>query len=471
MLNSDMVWGTLPLAFLILASTGGFVALALTSLKERERTAFRRSLALGLLCFLSGLAFLSGAPVGWHVPVALGVGVVGLLGIAALFWPWPRPDRSLVLSRPLLRKDERNTLFSRNETGRNPERSEAYYREFPEHKDPDEGFRRLPGLTARDAACADPWAFAGADALFALCGVLGQVVGGASDVGEAAHELGTVSPEALTRKLLGWVRHMGAHSAGVTRLDPLHVYHTLGRGDRYGQSPALDHPWALAFTVEMDYGLVRTGPGAPTVMESARRYLDAAVIAVATAQLLTRLGYRARAHIDANYLLIAPLVARDAGLGEIGRMGLLMTPDLGPRVRIGVVTTDAPLRATPRLPDPAVTDFCLHCEKCVRICPSRAIPAGPPEAKGGEVRWQINQEKCFTYWCQVGTDCGRCMALCPFSHPRGGLHDLVRWMIRRSPLFRRLALLGDDLIYGRKPAPLPPPFWATASKEETDPAL
>ncbi len=50
---------------------------------------------------------------------------------------------------------------------------------------------------------------------------------------------------------------------------------------------------------------------------------------------------------DAHFRVVCPLVARDAGLGEIGRMGLLMTPELGPRVCIGVVTTDAPLVASP----------------------------------------------------------------------------------------------------------------------------
>ena len=34
-------------------------------------------------------------------------------------------------------------------------------------------------------------------------------------------------------------------------------------------------------------------------------------------------------------------------LGVIGRMGLLMTPDLGPRVRISVVSTNMPLIQSP----------------------------------------------------------------------------------------------------------------------------
>ena len=78
-------------------------------------------------------------------------------------------------------------------------------------------------------------------------------------------------------------------------------------------------------------------------MESARRYLDSGAIAVQLALFLKGIGYRARAHIDGNYRVVCPLVARDAGLGEIGRMGILMTPALGPRVRIAVVTTDFPL--------------------------------------------------------------------------------------------------------------------------------
>ena len=64
--------------------------------------------------------------------------------------------------------------------------------------------------------------------------------------------------------------------------------------------------------------------------------------------------------------MIAPLVARDAGLGEIGRMGLLMTPRLGPRVRLGVVTTDLPLAPNEAGDDLSVLDFCTRCKKCAQ---------------------------------------------------------------------------------------------------------
>jgi epoxyqueuosine reductase QueG len=164
------------------------------------------------------------------------------------------------------------------------------------------------------------------------------------------------------------------------------------------------------------------------------------------------MGFPARAHTDGNYRVIAPLVARDAGLGEIGRMGLLMTPRLGPRVRIGVVTTDLPLVPDRPGDDVAVLDFCSICKKCATNCPVGAIPHEEREPVGATgLRWKIDDETCFRYWNVVGTDCAVCMRVCPYSHPDNAAHNLVRWAIRRSGGARRVLLWADDLFYGRKP--------------------
>jgi reductive dehalogenase len=219
------------------------------------------------------------------------------------------------------------------------------------------------------------------------------------------------------------------------------------------------HRHAVAFTVEMDYRMTRQGPKAGTVMETAKRYLRAAEIAVQIAEFIRRLGYSARAHISSRYDVICPLVARDAGLGEIGRMGLLMTPRLGPRVRLSVVTTELPLVVEPRRFDSSVIEFCRNCEKCAAVCPSRAIPEGPRTEEGGVLRWKINAESCYTYWCRVGTDCSRCMGVCPYAHPDTPVHALVRLLVKHAGVFRRLAPLLDDLLYGRRPRPLEPLDW------------
>jgi reductive dehalogenase len=200
--------------------------------------------------------------------------------------------------------------------------------------------------------------------------------------------------------------------------------------------------------------VISQAPNAPVVLESARRYVVLSRIGVEVAEIIRSLGYEARAHTDGNYRVIAPLVAREAGLGEIGRMGLLMTPRLGPRVRIGVVTTDLPL--TPNHPgdDPSVLDFCAICKKCATNCPVGAIPVGDREPVGDGLRWKIDDETCFRYWNIVGTDCAVCMRVCPYSHPDNAAHNLVRWVIRRSGGVRRVMLWADDLFYGRKPSSL-----------------
>jgi ferredoxin len=182
-------------------------------------------------------------------------------------------------------------------------------------------------------------------------------------------------------------------------------------------------------------------------------------IAVQIAEGLRQLGWRAEAHIDANYKVICPFVARDAGLGEIGRMGLVMTPGLGPRVRFAVVTTDLPLVINESGADPSVLDFCSICEKCADMCPADAIVTGPRLDGDGALRWKINQEACFTYWCSIGTDCGQCIRVCPYSHPDTLMHNMVREGIRRSSRFRKVALVLDDFFYGRRPASQPSQKW------------
>jgi reductive dehalogenase len=195
-------------------------------------------------------------------------------------------------------------------------------------------------------------------------------------------------------------------------------------------------------------------------MESAYQYLRGGVMAVQMADLIRRLGFRARAHIDGRYRVICPLVARDAGLGEIGRMGLLMTPRLGPRVRIAVVTTDLPLAPDAPSQDLTAVDSCLRCKKCAEVCPSQSIPFGPPQPdENGVLRWKIDSESCFTLWNRLGTDCARCMAVCPYSHADNWMHTFVRWGIRRNVLFRRGALRMDDWVYGRNPPPKDDPEW------------
>lgn len=447
--DSPLRWLSLITAALVFALAA---AVTVVSAREGEKRAALRSAWLAMLLpvpfLLAGLVPFPGQDLvaGALVTTA---GVAGLL----LFMPggWRGSDDDA----PPVRIDERDTMFARNRLQPGSERATAYYRQHPEHWAADERFRRQPGLLQPGTIHYDRVAFAAADAGFTSVAAFRSLL----DRPPPPQTPFSIPATQAARFIKGWAKKLGATTVGVTRLRDYHLYSALGRNEPYGAPVQREHEFAIAITVEMDKAMVDCAPLAPTVMESARQYLNAGAIAVQLAECIRALGHPARAHIDGKYRVVCPLVARDAGLGEIGRAGLLVTPELGPRVRLTVVTTSLPLVCDERRRDDSIVDFCTHCLKCAEVCPARAIPFGPRREIDGVKRWQIDSEACFTFWCASGTDCGRCIRVCPYAHPRGWLHGLVRAGIRTAPRFRRFALRMDDFLYGRRPPPAPVPEW------------
>jgi reductive dehalogenase len=420
-------------------------------LSEGEKRAAVRAVILQIIFTSFGVfALIAGDDVYFFTIPLL---VVLFIGSVYLFIPGALFKKQEEV-KPAGRIDERNTMFSRNELQPGTGRFEEYYREFPAHRAKDDIFRSNPGLLDTKTFFFNPLAFAMADAGFETVASFHKLV-----EGEARESVAFIDKEHLDRFVRQWLKREGVVSAGVTATKDYHFYSVGGRGDRYGKQFKRRLPLAVAFTVEMAGDMVACAPRAPVVMESSQQYLNAGKTATQLAVFLRNLGYEARAHIDGNYEVVCPLVARDAGLGEIGRMGLLMTPELGPRVRIAVVTTNAPLKLDNRNYDPSVEDFCRKCLKCADACPVSAIPKDERKEINGIKRWQIDQEKCFTYWSYAGTDCGRCISVCPYSHPDNFFHNTVRFLIRHFPNFRRPAVLLDDFFYGRKPKSRKVPDW------------
>ena len=350
---------------------------------------------------------------------------------------------------PSGRVDERETIFARVNLNEGTERFNEFYKNNPHFKVLDDGFRQKPGLLSPESKLYNPVTFESANASFYTLESLLDAVDG-----EVADKRTDLEPEYITEYIKKWAKKLGALDVGVTELKDYHLYSHRGRTEPYGEPIEKTHEYAVAFTVEMERDMIRCAPEGPTIMESAQMYLEAGSIAIQVAAFIRNLGYSARAHIDENYHVICPLVARDAGLGEIGRIGLLMTPKYGPRVRISVVTTSIPLVTDKRKRGDSVIDFCMYCSKCANTCPVEAIPFGDREENNGVNRWCINREACYTFWCQTGTDCARCISVCPYSHPNNLFHNIIRFGIRNSYVFRRLAVILDDLFYGKKPPPL-----------------
>jgi len=66
------------------------------------------------------------------------------------------------------------------------------------------------------------------------------------------------------------------------------------------------------------------------------------------------------------------IIAAGCGLGEIGFSKVFLTKKFGPRVRIGLIFTDAELEPDPILDTGTI---CMHCGACERMCPGGAVPS------------------------------------------------------------------------------------------------
>lgn len=434
---------------IILLGLGGF---GVISIFEKEYRA--AVVGLGVAVIGGGLLWLV-ASIPQPVPLVAFWLMIAILVVFMLlsFSPIGKVDPANDI--PQVRFDEREIMFARNRLQPGTPEYKSYYALHPDHAIEDAKTRAKPGLLSMNSRYADPLQFASIQGSFFMTESLRDAVDG-----PVSEKVQVTEPQRMTRYIKSLAYFYGAKDVGVTPLQPYHVYSHIGRvSGKYGEPLEVTHAWAIAFTVEMDHEMVGTSPHPPTTMETGKKYVESARIAVQLAGAIRAMGYSARAHIDGNYRVITTLLARDAGLGDIGRMTLLMTPKEGPRVRLGVVTTDLDLIPDSRKPNQAVIDFCTICEKCARVCPSKSIPFGPQQEIEGATRWKLNPDTCFRYWNVAGTDCARCISVCPFSHPNTFSHNLIRWGIYRSGFFRRVALWMDDLFYGKKPDSHRGPNW------------
>lgn len=342
--------------------------------------------------------------------------------------------------------DERDTMFAREEYEKGSDKYEKYYSAHPGLKKIDDKIRALPGLLQPGGRFYHKEQ---SEYVLSIFEKISRMTTSVDGLVNPHHE--SISPEKATAFIKNKLSELGADEIGIAKLNPMLVYSHVGRGpEPWGAPIENNHRFAIVFSVEMDYRAVRQAPRLPAVIETAVKYLQAATISTTLAAIIRAKGFPARAHIsDSNYQIILPAVAHEAGLGEISRMGYLISPKFGGRIRLGGVTTDMPL--TPDKPVIlGVQDFCEICLKCAKSCPSRAIPSGAKTIIKGVEKWDLNKERCLYYWRVLGTDCAICMKVCPFSHPPTLVHNIVRTGIARSSFARRISLWGDNLFYVTK---------------------
>lgn len=111
--------------------------------------------------------------------------------------------------------------------------------------------------------------------------------------------------------------------------------------------------------------------------------------------------------------------ATRAGLGWIGKSGLLVTPEFGPRVRLGTVLTDMELPYGKSISEGS----CGKCRVCVERCPAMAIH-GTLWKEGLEREYIVDAHACSTHMHDKyrhigrGSVCGICIRACPVGASR-----------------------------------------------------
>jgi len=370
--------------------------------------------------------------------------IVVFVLVFLFFVPFGRTD-SIKIGEITERIDERDIIFAREEYLPGTDRYAEYYKMRPELKKIDDKIRKLPRLLEFGSKYYDPVKSQYVRSVFDVISYLKPLTDGKINPPKKPQD-----KEKISKLIKEFTKTLGASKVGITELNPAFIYSNEGRNpDTWGNPVNLNHKYAIAFTVEMDYFQVEKAPQIEITEESAKQYLRAAYISIVLGKFIRSLGFDALAHIDAHYKIIMPAVAYNAGIGELGRNGYLITPQSGARARIGAVTTDLSL-----MPDKpiafGVQDFCEKCRKCAINCPAGAIPHGDKNEVRGVKKWQINVEKCLYYWRFIGTDCGLCMKVCPFSHPKSTVHNLIRIGIKRSTFARKISAIGDDIFYGKK---------------------
>lgn len=233
----------------------------------------------------------------------------------------------------------------------------------------------------------------------------------------------TMRLEALTETFTAEMKKAGALLVGFADLRPVE------------SRPFPELPTGVAIAVPFAAPELARHPGVP---EADPRYIEAYVksgqsldpIAARGVELLRAGGYEAwgyggaiffdkcgqdmnpEAHLTAFYQ--HKTTATLAGLGWIGRMGVLVTPQFGPHVWLATVVTNAPLP-----PAEAITESrCGSCRKCQEACPVGAIK-GQTWRRGLTRDELIDIKKCQAHRRERGQQagipmCGLCLAACPF---------------------------------------------------------
>ncbi|MCH7787067.1 MAG: hypothetical protein IIC22_06115 [Chloroflexi bacterium] len=197
-------------------------------------------------------------------------------------------------------------------------------------------------------------------------------------------------------------RELGFGEVGFTKFDHRYAYASKKTWVKY------EH--AICVALEQDYLQTQTLPSLEAEFAHFGTYEIEGAIALDLADYIRSLGYHAQVHSpNDNSGAYIPMFV-NAGLGQLGANGQLLSPHFGSRARLAIVTTDAPVSYDQPV-DYGINKFCEVCQVCVNRCPGRALLKERVWWRGTE-KFKVIYERCRPVMARY-EGCAVCIKVCP----------------------------------------------------------
>lgn len=196
-------------------------------------------------------------------------------------------------------------------------------------------------------------------------------------------------------------KDLGADIVGIAGYNP---------NIKYKDANEIDHKVVIVFGMAMKYDMmIDIGPESQEEVHNVYFALDE--LGVRLSQRIGAMGFNARTQGNTGDFPL-PAYAQLAGLGELGKHGCLISPELGSSFRLSAITTDMPLQIDGPM-DYGMDEVCVNCNICERFCPGEAILPMKRE-KAGVIRWHVDSDKCQPYFSKL-YGCKICLSVCPLT--------------------------------------------------------
>ncbi|MCK5812256.1 MAG: hypothetical protein KAG94_05120 [Clostridiales bacterium] len=313
--------------------------------------------------------------------------------------------------------DERDIIFSRLRMTKGSQYFKDYYLRYPEKKEEDKRMKEEARLRSSHDT-GDVFSFLAPKADWEEK-LFSQEIMPNRKIAFLQHEKYLNTPinqnikkqdaNKLTEIVKSKAMEFGACLVGIVKLTDEDYYSYKGItqfNDSYGEEINLSYKYAIVIAVEMKSEYMKKAPRYEELVATEVAYDKSVFISASLAAFLKEHGYDALTNNYINY--VAPMVPLSiiAGLGEKGRNNLLVTKEYGSRVRTAAILTNATLDVDKPISF-GVQEFCNQCMRCVERCPTQALAAK------GDIH--VSDSKCMDVWLRSRTDCGICIAVCPFS--------------------------------------------------------